>query len=166
MKITVMEEDSSDKKKDYGDKMGDYSNRDRDPLTERIIAACYQVHNDLGPGFVERIYLAALKVALKKLELNYEQEKEFEVSFQEEKIGKFRTDLVIENKVIVELKALEGRMPRVFESQVISYLKASGLDVGLLVNFGNRSCEVRRLMTSPSSSSSRANRRNHNPKSL
>ena len=71
------------------------------------------------------------------------------VSFQGEKIGKFRTDLVIADKVIVELKALEGRMPKIFESQVISYLKASGLRVGLLVNFGNRRCEIRRLMTSP-----------------
>ena len=124
----------------------DYGDRNRDPLTEKIIAACYQVHNELGPGFVERIYLSALKAALKKLELKYEQEKEFGVSFQGEKVGKFRTDLVVEDKVIVELKALEGRMPKVFESQVISYLKASGLSVGLLVNFGNRSCEIRRLM--------------------
>jgi GxxExxY protein len=125
----------------------DYGDKSRDPLTERIIAACYQVHNELGPGFVERIYLSALKAALKKLELDYQAEKEFEVSFQGEKVGKFRTDLVVEDKVIVELKALEGRMPRVFESQVISYLKASGLNVGLLVNFGNRSCEIRRLMS-------------------
>jgi GxxExxY protein len=69
--------------------------------------------------------------------------------FQREKIGKFRADLVIEDKVIVELKAIEGRMPKIFESQVISYLKASNLNVGLLVNFGNRSCEVRRLMNHP-----------------
>jgi GxxExxY protein len=133
--------------KDYSDKKYDYT--DRDPLTGKIIAACYQVHNELGPGFVERVYLTALKIALKKLELNYQEEKEFWVSFQGENVGKFRADLVIEDKVIVELKAIEGRMPKVFESQVISYLKASGLNVGLLVNFGNRRCEVRRLMTSP-----------------
>jgi len=125
--------------KDYSDKKYDYN--DRDPLTGKIIAACYQVHNELGPGFVERIYLAALKAALKKLELNYQEEKEFLVSFQGEKIGKFRADLVIEDKVIVELKALEGRVPKIFES--------SGLNVGLLVNFGNPRCEIRRLMTSP-----------------
>jgi GxxExxY protein len=124
----------------------DYS--ERDPLTAKIIGGCYQVHRELGPGFIERIYLNALKVALKKLELDYEEEKEFSVSFQQEKVGKFRTDLVIENKVILELKAVAGRMPKVFEAQVISYLKAAGLKVGLLVNFGNRSCEVRRLMVS------------------
>jgi GxxExxY protein len=137
-----MGEDSSDKGDNYSDK---------DPLTGRIIAACYQVHNELGPGFVERIYLTALKVALRKLELGYEEEKEFSVLFQGEKIGKFRVDLVVEARVIVELKAIEGRMPKIFESQVISYLKASGLGVGLLVNFGNRRCEIRRLMTSPKS---------------
>ena len=134
-----MREDSSDTGDDY---------RDKDPLTGKIIAACYQVHNELGPGFVERIYLAALKVALRKLELNYEEEKEFSVSFQEEVIGKFRVDLVVEDRVVVELKAIEGRMPKIFESQVISYLKVSGLSVGLLVNFGNRRCEIRRLMVS------------------
>jgi GxxExxY protein len=133
--------------KDYSDKEYDYD--DRDPLTGKIIAACYQVHNELGPGFVERIYLTALKVVLEKLELGYQEEKEYWVSFQGERIGKFRADLVIEDKVIVELKALEGRMPKVFESQVVSYLKAAGLNVGLLINFGNRRCEIRRLMTSP-----------------
>ncbi|MDH5187117.1 MAG: GxxExxY protein [candidate division WOR-3 bacterium] len=129
--------------------MKKYDYSDRDPLTAKIIAACYQVHNDLGPGFVERIYLNALKVALKKLGLEYQEEKEFEVLFDKEKIGKFRVDFVIENKVILELKSVEGRLPKIFESQVISYLKASGLKVGLLVNFGNRSCKIRRLMKSP-----------------
>lgn len=128
--------------------MKKYDYNDRDPLTAKIIAACYQVHNDLGPGFIERIYFNALKVALKKLGLAYQEEKEFEVSFDKEKIGKFRVDFVVENKVIVEIKSVEGRMPKIFESQVISYLKASGLKVGLLVNFGNRSCQIRRLMKS------------------
>ena len=127
-------------KQDYGD--------DRDPLTAKIIAACYQVHRALGPGFIERIYLNALKIALKKMGLEYEEEKEFSVSYNGEKVGKFRSDLVVENKVIVELKAIEGRMPKIFESQVISYLKASGYKVGLLINFGNRSCQIRRLMVS------------------
>lgn len=131
---------------DNNDYIVDYS--DRDPLTAKIIAACYQVHNELGPGFVECIYLNALKFALKKLDLEYQEEKGFEVLFDKEKIGKFRVDFVVENKVIVELKSVEGRLPKIFESQVISYLKASGLKVELLVNFGNRSCKIRRLMKS------------------
>ena len=75
--------------------------------------------------------------------------KEFPVYFQSKAIGKFRADLVVENRVIVELKALEGGLPKIFESQVISYLKASKLKVGLLINFGSRRCRVRRLMLSP-----------------
>ena len=127
-------------KRDYGD--------DRDPLTAKIIACCYQVHRALGPGFIERIYLNALKIALQKMNLEYEEEKEFSVSYNGEKVGKFRVDLVIEAKVIVELKAIEGRMPKIFESQLISYLKAANFKVGLLINFGNRSCHIRRLMVS------------------
>lgn len=119
-----------------------------DSLTRRIIAACYEVHNKLGPGFVEKIYLGALKIALQKAEIKYIPEKEFWVRFDNEKVGKFRIDLLVENKVIVELKSLEGSFPKVFESQVISYLKAADLRVGLLVNFGNEKCVVRRLVVS------------------
>lgn len=131
-------------KDDYNDKKYDY--RDRDPLTARIIEACYSVHNELGPGFVERIYMNALKIALEKSKLKYVTEKEFSVKYDSQHIGKFRTDLLIEEKVIVEIKAVEGKMPKIFESQIISYLKASGIKVGLLINFGNRRCDVRRLM--------------------
>ncbi len=122
---------------------------ERDPVTEEIIAACYRIHNELGPGFVEKIYLKALKIALLKINLGHETEKEFWVSFDNEKVGKFRVDLVVENKVIVELKSIEDSMPKIFESQLISYLKAAKLNVGLLVNFGNRKCVIRRLVISP-----------------
>ncbi len=119
-----------------------------DLLTRRVIAACYEVHNKLGPGFVEKIYLGALKIALQKAGIEYVSEKEFWVKFDKEKVGRFRVDLLIEDKVIVELKSTEGSLPKIFESQVISYLKASSLRVGLLVNFGNEKCVVRRLVIS------------------
>jgi GxxExxY protein len=133
--ITTME------KRDYRDKEGE-----KDPLTGKIIEACYHVHNELGPGFVERIYMNALIIALKESNLQFVTEKEFTVQYEGKSVGKFRADLLVDNKVIVELKAVEGKMPKIFESQIISYLKASDIKVGLLVNFGNRSCEVRRLM--------------------
>ncbi len=123
-----------------------YDESDRDPLTAKIIKACYQVHRQLGAGLAERIYVNALKIELTNLGLQYVTEKEFVVKYQSQNVGKFRVDLLVEDKVIVEIKAVEGKMPKIFESQVISYLKASGLNVGLLINFGNRSCEVRRLM--------------------
>ncbi|MFH1227712.1 MAG: GxxExxY protein [Planctomycetota bacterium] len=118
----------------------------RDPLTAKIIEACYKAHNELGPGFMERIYANALKIVFDKIKTRYETEKEFSVKYENQNVGKFRVDFLIENKVILEIKSVEGRMPKIFESQVISYLKASGIKVGLLINFGNRSCEVRRLM--------------------
>jgi GxxExxY protein len=128
------------------EKQDNDTTEEKDPLTGKIIEACYNVHNELGPGFIERIYMNALKIALEKRQLAFTAEAEFVVKYGEQPVGKFRADLLIENKVIVELKAVEGKMPKIFESQIISYLKASNIKVGLLVNFGNRSCEVRRLM--------------------
>jgi GxxExxY protein len=133
--ITTME------KRDYRDKEGE-----KDPLTGRIIEACHHVHNELGPGFVERIYMNALIIALKERNLQFVTEKEFTVQYEGKSVGKFRADLLIENKVIVELKAVEGKTPKIFESQIISYLKASVMRVGVIINFGNRSSEVRRVM--------------------
>jgi GxxExxY protein len=117
-----------------------------DPLTERIIACAYKVHSELGPGFNERIYHNALKFALKEESLGYETEKEYKVSYHDKQVGMLKVDLVVENKVIAEVKAATGIMPKVFEAQVLSYLKITAYNVGLLINFGNKSCEIRRLM--------------------
>ncbi len=119
---------------------------ERDPLTERIIACCFKVHNELGPGFVEKIYQRALIMALKEEALKHGTEKEFEVLFQDKKIGSLRLDLIVDDKVIVEVKALLGNIPEVFKYQLLSYLKVTGIHVGLLVNFGNKSCQVKRFM--------------------
>jgi GxxExxY protein len=117
----------------------------KDTLTKRIIGCYYKVHSELGPGFNEKIYHNALKLALDEGELKYKTEKKFVVYYQSEKIGYFFADLVVENKVVVEIKAVTGNIPDVFKYQVISYSKASGLKVGLLVNSGNKSCQIRRL---------------------
>ena len=120
--------------------------KDKDPLTEKVIACAYKVHCELGPGFNEGIYHNALKLALEEDGLRFQTEKSFSVSFRGKHIGRLRLDLVVEDKVIIEVKALTGNLPAVFESQILSYLKASGYRVGLLINFGNKSCQVRRLM--------------------
>jgi GxxExxY protein len=117
-----------------------------DPLTERIIACCYKVHSELGPGFYEKIYHNALKLTFDKEKLSYATEKQFEVNYQNNKVGKLIVDLIVENKVIVELKALTGNIPDVFKHQLLSYLRVSNIKVGLLVNFGNKSCQVKRLV--------------------
>ncbi|GBE05424.1 MAG TPA: GxxExxY protein [Nitrospirae bacterium] len=119
--------------------------QDKDPVTEKIIGCCFKVHSELGPGFNEKIYHNALNLALRQQKLKYQTEKSFKVSFQSAYVGSFKTDLVVEDTIVVELKALTGNIPHVFESQVISYLKASGLKIGLLVNFGNRKCQIKRL---------------------
>ncbi len=118
---------------------------EKDSLTQIIIGCCYDVHNQLGPGFLEKIYVNALKIKLQQAGLNYEAEKEFNVFFEGTIIGKFRCDLFVDEKVIVELKSVTGYQPKLFQSQVISYLKASKVKTGLLINFGNTSCEVKRI---------------------
>jgi GxxExxY protein len=106
-------------------------------LTDAIIGAFYEVYNELGHGFLESVYREAMIVALKRKGLPVEREKSVEVRFRGEVIGIFRTDLVVAQRVIVELKcarALEGN----HEAQLLNYLKATQYEVGLLLNFGNR----------------------------
>lgn len=117
----------------------------KDLLTEKIIGYCFKVHTSLGPGFVEKIYHNSLIQLLKDENIPFETEKEFDVYFNKKKVGKFRCDLLIEGKLIIELKSVEGYMPKIFTSQLLSYLKASGIKTGLLINFGNKSCDVKRL---------------------
>ena len=117
-----------------------------DTLTERIIACSYKVHSNLGPGFNEKIYHNALKLSLQEEGLKYETEKQHIVHYQDREVGTLRIDLTVEGKVIVEVKAITGIMPKVFEAQILSYLKITGFKVGLLINFGNKSCQVRRLV--------------------
>jgi len=116
-----------------------------DPLTEKIIAACFKVHRALGPGFSERIYRNALMMAIKNIPLKYSVEKNYVVKYENKRVGDLRIDFIIEDKVIVEIKAVSGVMPKVFEHQMLSYLKISGLKVGLLVNFGESSCQIKRF---------------------
>jgi GxxExxY protein len=114
-------------------------------LTEKIIGVAMKVHREIGPGFQEKIYHRGMELALPEVGFIVESEKEFDVMFQNHWVGTFRVDLLINKLVIVELKAVCGEMPKLFHTQTISYLKASGIEVGLLINFGNRDLEVKRL---------------------
>ena len=118
----------------------------KDMLTERIIACCFKVHSELGVGFYEKVYHNALKLSLEKVKLEHQTEKGFPIFFQEKKIGSLRLDLIVEEKIIVEVKALIGNIPDVFKYQTLSYLKVSYLRTGLLVNFGNKSCQIKRFI--------------------
>jgi len=117
-----------------------------DPLTGKIISCCYKVHTEIGPGFSEKVYHKSLLVALEESGVNYETEKQYPVFFHKRKVGSLIVDLLISDEVIVEVKAVTGKIPILFHHQVISYLKVSGIKIGLLVNFGNDSCQIKRFM--------------------
>lgn len=119
-------------------------------LTYKIIGIFYKVHTALGCGFPERVYQKAMQIELKKENIPYETEKLFKVVYSEEKVGGFRLDLIIDERIIVEIKAVE-RLPKVFREQLISQLKASPYEVGLLVNFGAPKLEYIRIMRSRTS---------------
>jgi len=106
-------------------------------LTETIIGAAIAVHRELGAGFLESIYENALKHELKKLGLGVEQQKVVSVCYDGVTVGEHRLDLVVEDRVLLELKATEG-ITNIFIAQVISYLKATGLEVGLIINFNEK----------------------------
>ena len=114
-------------------------------LTKEIIAACYEVHNILGPGLEERFYRDALLFELGLRGLNATKEREFAVDYKGEVIGSHRVDLIVEDKVIVELKAVSGRLQKVHIAQTVSERQVSKLTVALLVNFGDTSVQIRRF---------------------
>lgn len=114
-------------------------------ITEAIIGACYGVHSELGPGFPEKIYQYALEKVLTREGVKFIAERQYDVFFEGDKTGNFKVDFLVGGLVILEIKSVTGPLPKIFEAQVISYLKASGLKAGLLVNFGDVSCRVRRI---------------------
>lgn len=114
-------------------------------LTQQIIAACYEVHNVLGPGLEERFYRDALahELALRGLECRREQK--FTVEYKGKALGTHRVDLIVEGKVLIELKAVTGKLLSIHVAQTISERRVSKLPVTLLVNFGETSVQIRRL---------------------
>ena len=116
-------------------------------LTEQIIAACYEVHKILGPGLEEKFYRDALAYELELRGIQCGREQEFIVEYKSRPLGLHRLDLVVDGKVVVELKAVTGQLSSTFVAQTISERKVSKLPVALLVNFGEVSLQVRRLET-------------------
>ena len=113
-------------------------------LTQVVIAACFEVINELGTGFLESVYERALLIALGQKGISARAQVPLNVRFRGEIVGEFFADVLVEEKLILELKAVRMLLPE-HQAQVINYLKATGIDVGLLVNFGNAKLEVRRL---------------------
>ncbi|HEX8234475.1 MAG TPA: GxxExxY protein [Abditibacteriaceae bacterium] len=113
-------------------------------LTRRIIEACFEVSNELGAGFLESVYEKALLVVLEQKGLKARAQVPLEVCFRGVTVGNFFADVLVEARVLVELKAVKTLLPE-HQAQVINYLQATGLDVGLLINFGSSRLEYKRL---------------------
>ena len=110
---------------------------ERDPLTERIIGCAIEVHRTLGPGLLESTYESALSVEFKLAGLAFERQVITPVFYKGQPVGEYRLDLVVEKSVIVEIKSVDRYDP-VFEAQLLTYLKITGIRRGLLVNFNSR----------------------------
>lgn len=111
-------------------------------LTKNIIACSYKVHNTLGCGFLEKVYENAMMIELKKANLHAEQQSNISVYYDNEIVGDYFADIIVENEIILELKAIEN-LAKITEVQLINYLKSSEKEIGLLINFGS-SVEVKR----------------------
>ncbi len=114
-------------------------------LVGGIVGAAFEVHNVLGYGFLEKVYENALLVELAKCGLGVEAQTQLKVQYKEAIVGDYVADLVVDEKVIVELKA-EDTYNKQHEAQLLNYLKATGLKVGVLINFGRTKCEFKRLV--------------------
>jgi GxxExxY protein len=114
------------------------------PLTERIIAAAIRVHKELGPGFLEAMYEEALAIELTAAGLTFERQKLWPVFYREHLIGEHRLDFLVEQKVILELKAISA-LEDIHFAIVRSYLKAADLSDALLLNFATPQLTVKRV---------------------
>ena len=113
-------------------------------ITRAVIGSAFEVMKELGAGFLESVYEKALLLALRQRGLTVSAQHPIEVLFRSECVGHFLADLLVENKVVVELKAVKAIIPE-HQAQVINYLNATGIEVGLLINFGNSKLEYKRF---------------------
>lgn len=114
-------------------------------ITAKIIGCAIKVHNELGPGFPEYIYQRALEIEFRNTLLQNVREKEHPVYYLNELVGKRRVDFVVEEKIMVELKAVD-KLDELSLSRSLNYMKAFNLEVGLLINFGGAKLEFKRLV--------------------
>lgn len=114
-------------------------------LSNKIIGAAIKVHKTLGPGFLESIYQTALPTELRKQDLAVESQREVKVYYDDQKVGVHRLDLVVNNQIIIELKAV-NELNEAYMAQLLSYLKATGLKIGLLLNFAKPTLDIKRVV--------------------
>lgn len=122
--------------------MKNYKHRE---ITEKIIGAAYKVHNTLGSGFLEKVYQNSLAIELRAIECSAELEKHIKVYYHGEVVGNYVADIIVDGKVLLEIKAVK-ELSGIHEAQILNYLKATGIEVGLLINFGRSVSIKRRIM--------------------
>jgi GxxExxY protein len=115
-------------------------------ITEVILKAFYKVYNTLGYGFLEKVYENAMRIELTKMGIKAEQQKNIKVYYESEQVGDYYADLIVTDLVIVELKAAENICEE-HEAQLLNYLKATDIEVGLLLNFGKEPKFSRKYFT-------------------
>ena len=113
-------------------------------VTHRVIGAFYEVYNELGSGFLEHVYENALALCLRDIGLEVRQQCPIDVYFRGQRVGEYRADLLVPGELLIEVKAVSTLSPS-HEAQLVNYLKATGVAVGLLLNFGPRAQMKRRV---------------------
>jgi GxxExxY protein len=114
-------------------------------LSYQIMNLAYEVHNQLGPGFTEDIYEKAFTVELAAHQMPFEEQKAISIDYKGQFVGNYRIDLVIDQSIILELKAV-SELNDLFKHQVLSYLRAAHLHLGILINFGSERLEPVRIV--------------------
>ena len=114
-------------------------------LSEKILGAAFTVHNTLGVGFLEKVYENALAHELRRAGISIEQQKPVQVRYNGTVVGDYQADLIVDGRILVECKAVSGFDPT-HEAQILNYLRATGIRVGLLMNFGRARLQYRRLV--------------------
>jgi GxxExxY protein len=128
---------------------------DVNEITQKIIGCAFEVSNTLGIGFVEKVYANALAHLLRKIGLNVVQQYPIKVAFDGILVGEFFADLLVDDRVLVELKAV-SMLVNEHTAQALNYLRASGLEICLLINFGKTKIEIKRLLPSTNWKSSKS----------
>jgi len=113
-------------------------------LSNQVMRAVFEVHNALGPGFLEKVYEAALAHELGLQGIPFERQKTVSVYYKQQSVGTHRLDIVVDGKILLELKAAEA-LTDLFKQQTLSYLKSTGLRLGILINFGAQRVEYTRI---------------------
>ena len=114
-------------------------------ITYKINGAIFEVNNILGPGFLEKVYESALLIELRKRGLAAECQVPIKVEYKGETVGEYIADILVENKVIIEVKTVDA-LSNVHQAQLLNYLKATNLNVGILVNFNKSKADIKRMV--------------------